>query len=258
MKKVRDCLWVWGHPEDSLYDWIGIPNKYVTPVESMRELGATNIFFVPFGHPFDIIRYSKDTKGMAKIGLSVENWGDLGSNHLEKTLSLAPLFPQIDRVVYDDFFGEGESSYIRFSASYPIEELISERERIHKAGLEMWVVYYQSQLNMTVQPHMDVFDGVSFWFWNEPTPEQYREYSQMFLANTVGKKRLIGCYLYNFGLKQPALPECVEYQLDANLELLKSGEIEGIVLHNNVISGCNHPAYEAACKWVETHGDKIV
>jgi len=264
MKTLGDCLWIWGHPEDSFNDLFGRePNPPMNPAQGMRGLGAKNIFYVPFGHYMDIETYSKDTDGIANVGLSVENWGEYGANELERTLSLCPLFPQINCVVYDDFFCEEAlqfpKKHIKIWCEYTLNELIAERDAIHAAGLEMWLVLYQWQIEqgMDIQDYIDVFDGVTFWFWNEPSVEQYQKYSRIFIEMTPGKKRLIGCYLYNYGLLRPADPEMVVYQLDHNLELMKQKEISGIVLHNNALGGFGLAAFGTAVNWVERNKEFI-
>ncbi len=257
--KLSDRIWIWGHPEDSFNEFLKAPPAVeVTPAQGMRYLGAKNVFYVPFGHPMDLIRYSKDLEGASRTGLSVERWGDIHSDPLEKTFGLAGNFKNIDRMVYDDFFNNGPLPHIKCWNEYSIPDLVKDREKIHNAGLEMWVVLYQHQLDMEIDRHLQVFDGVSFWFWNEPSKEDYHQYSAKFLEKTAGKKHLIGCYLYNFGLEKEAAPELVKYQMDHNLELVKQGELEGIVLHNNALGGYGFAAYKEAKKWMDLHADMVL
>jgi hypothetical protein len=260
-KTVSDGLWIWGHPENVFNDiFHREPQPPVTPAMGMRDLGAKNIFYVPFGHPMDIEGYSKDTDGLVHAGLSVDRWGVPDINRLEKTMELAKLYPQTDRLVYDDFFCGGPMDHIYTYTVLTVEELIAQREIIHAAGFEMWLVLYQMQLEeeMDIQDYIDVFDGVSFWFWDEPSVEQYQTYSKLFIERTPDKKRLMGCYLYNFGKEKEAQAEMVKYQLDHNLELMKQGLLDGIVLHNNSMGGFDLSAYKAAKEWVGEHGNEKV
>ncbi len=258
-KTVRDGLWIWGHPENSCKDYTGgTRDRDYSVAEGTRYLGARNVFYVAFGHKMDLAACAKDMDGIVKTGLAVEKWGDPAAEHLAKTFSYAPLFPNLDRMVYDDFFGMGEPEHIRVWHQFTIPELMEVRDKVHAAGLSLWVVLYQHQLDMPIREYLDVFDGISFWFWNEPSVESYHEYSKKFLDLTKGKRRLIGCYLFNFGLRLPAHAELVRYQLDRNLELMRAGEIEGVVLHNNDLQGLGFDAYEEAKKWVDEHGDEIL
>lgn len=253
-KKIKEQFWLWGHPLNSCQKYVAEKMEMtVTPAECARYFGLTNIYYVPWGHDMDMKEYGKDQKGIAKTGLSVETWGKRGDDPVEETFKLVPLLKNLNRLVFDDFFIKQENpAYIHTYNRMTVKELIKIRERIHAAGLEIWLVLYQHQLEMPEVPEfVKVFDGVSFWFWSEPTVESYHKYSQMFIDMTPEKRRLIGCYLYNFGKKQSANPELVRYQLDRNKELMKKGLIEGVVLHNNNFGGLNIAAYEEAKKWMD-------
>ncbi len=255
---LGERFWIWGHPVNSCQEAAKTTREMsMPPAESARYFGVKNVFYVPWGHDMDIEAYSKDLDGIEKTGLSVETWGKPDADRLEETFKLVPLFPNLNRLVFDDFFND-LSSHIPTWKELPIEKLLAVRDRIHADGLEMWVVLYQHQLDMDIQKHLDVFDGVSFWFWSEPTKEEYQKYSQIFLDKTKGKRRLIGCYLYDFGRLQEAHPELVRYQLDENKKKIAAGEIEGVVLHNNNFGGLGYSAYEEAKKWMDEHRNEIV
>ena len=260
MKQLKDKFWIWGHPPASCNDYNVGENKFdVTPAQGARYMGAKNIFYVAFGHPMDISEYSKDMQGINTVGLAVENWGELKADCLKKTLELSKQFTKLDRLVFDDFFGAVGAPYRMNWLDYTIEELVEMRDKIHEIGCEMWVVLYQAQCNdERVSPYLDVFDGVSFWFWNEPTIIEYHKSIAWLLENTIGKKRLVGCYLFNFGLNKPATPELVKYQLDCNRLLIKNGQIDGVILHNNALGGMNLAAYEEAKKWMDEFGDEQI
>lgn len=256
--KLRDQIWLWGHPENSCQEAVGTTQEMlVTPAQCARYFGLANVYYVPWGHPIDIVAYSKDLDGIKKTGLSVETWGGSESNRLDETFKLVPLFPNLNRLVFDDFFN-GTTHHIVTSGSVTIPELEAMRDRIHAAGLEMWVVLYQHQLDMDISAHLEVFDGVSFWFWSEPTVEEYHKYSQKFIDMTPGKRRLIGCYLFDFGRRKQASPELVRYQLDNNKVLMEQGIIEGVVMHNNNFGELDFAAYEEAKIWMDEHGDDLV
>ncbi len=255
---IAERLWLWGHPEGSCNSYTGATRQRShSPAQGARYLGVRNIFYVPFGHPMEINACASDQEAIAQTGLSMEAWGEPGVDHLEKTLGLAPLFPNLDRVIIDDFFNGGISHSRRWN-QMSVAQLQEVKERVNAAGYPFWVVLYQTQLEMPIKEHLDVFDGVSFWFWDEPTKEGYERYSKSFLEMTPGKRRLIGCYLYNFGLKQPATAELVRYQMDRNRERMQAGEIEGMVLHNNDLQGLGFEAYEAAREWITAHGGERI
>jgi hypothetical protein len=258
--KLRDRLWIWGHPAESCRDINGLGKKpHVGPMEGMRYLGAKNMFFVPFRFPMDIEKESAGAKDALRIGWSVENLNRPGSPSLDMILEATPKYKNIDRVIYDDFFCPDKDSYHKCNwEQFSVEDIKAHREKIHQAGLEMWVVYYEHQLELDTAEYLELFDGISCWFWFEPSKEEYQRMSKIFLEKTRGKKRLFGCYLYNFGQSREASPDLVDYQLDCNTRLIRQGELEGIVLHTNAVGGLGFAAYEEAKKWVETHGDEEV
>jgi len=280
--RVRDRLWIWGHPGTCFDDWWDHKPRVGEPMEpavGMRDLGARNVFYVPFGHYMDIEGYSRDIEGIAKTGISIEDWGEKGADRIEKSLSIARLFPKTtDRLIFDDFFCE--PSHCGGWSQYSVDDIKSARKHLNQLGYELWVVLYQWQLDMSqsnvkdempslgdrsakytderIKAYLDEFDGVSFWFWNEPSIIQYLAYTSKFLSLTKGKKRMIGCYLWNFGLRTDAEPRIVRYQLDSNLALIRAGEIEGVILHNNALGAFDMPGYQEAKAWTAEHGDEEI
>ena len=75
---------------------------------------------------------------------------------------------------------------------------------------------------------------------------------------TEGKRRMFGCYLYNFGENKQATGEAVKWQLDWYRERIIAGEAEGVVLHTNTMADLDFEAYDVACKWMEEHGEEDI
>ena len=69
---------------------------------------------------------------------------------------------------------------------------------------------------------------------------------------------MLGLYLYNFGECRPATAEAARWQLERYTQLLRAGEIEGIVLHTNTMADLDHPAYDVETAWMREHGDEII
>lgn len=280
-KLVRDGLWIWGHPATCFDNYWKHKPRVGEPMETavgMRDLGARNNFYVPFSNPMNIEEDAKDMDCVIKSGISIEDWGEAGVDRLEKSLSIAKLFPKTtDRLIFDDFFCPG--SHCGGWDEYSVADIRAMRERLNKLGYKMWVVLYQWQLEMSaelrnelisqgakylesnkfsdarIKEYLDEFDGVSFWFWNEPSVESYLAFTSKFLSLTRGKERLIGCYLWNFGMSIDATPRMVRYQMDSNLALMRAGEIEGVILHNNALGAYDMPGYAEAKAWVAEYGD---
>ena len=69
---------------------------------------------------------------------------------------------------------------------------------------------------------------------------------------------MLGLYLYNFGEHKKSTGKAVAWQLDRYLELLKAGEIEGIVLHTNTMADLDHESYKVCTDWLKIHKDDII
>jgi hypothetical protein len=105
---------------------------------------------------------------------------------------------------------------------------------------------------------MDEFDGIIMWTWKEKDVHLIPEKFEVFKKQTPKTRRMVGCYLYNFGEAKQATAEAVKWQLDFYRELLLKGEIEGIVLHTNTMADLDYEAYDVACKWMDEHGDEVI
>ena len=80
------------------------------------------------------------------------------------------------------------------------------------------------------------FDGISLWYWNEKEViEDYERLMDIYLELSEGKKRMVGCYLYDFGPMAPATGKVVVQQLDRLKGMVKDGIIEGVILHTNAV-----------------------
>jgi hypothetical protein len=104
-------------------------------------------------------------------------------------------------------------------------------------------------------PYVEPFDGIIMWTWEEKDIVKFEEKFKKFKEITEGKRRMLGLYLYNFGEHKKATGPAVQWQFDRYYELLKAGEIEGIVLHTNTMADLDHESYEVATKWLAIHAD---
>jgi hypothetical protein len=96
------------------------------------------------------------------------------------------------------------------------------------------------------------------WTWKESDVPLIPEKFEIFKKQTPNTRRMVGCYLYNFGEEKQATGEAVVWQLNFYRELLKKGEIEGVVLHTNTMADLDYEAYDACCEWMEKYGDEEI
>jgi hypothetical protein len=139
--------------------------------------------------------------------------------------------------------------------------------RLHDNGvrrLDMWMVLYTHEFGLDpasdakFQPYIDPFDGIIMWTWKESDVPLIDAKFEIFKTMTEGKRRMIGCYLYNFGENREATGTAVKWQLDRYRELILSGEIEGVVLHTNTMADLDYEAYDVALDWMREHGDETM
>ena len=106
--------------------------------------------------------------------------------------------------------------------------------------------------------YIEPFDGITMWTWKESDVHLIPEKFEILKRMAPGKKIMFGCYLYNFGEQCEATGEKVKWQLDWYLEKIRSGEADGVILHTNTMADLDYEAYDAACEWMELHGDEEI
>lgn len=258
MDRLCDRLWIWGHPTNSLFGAFGINKESsMSPLDGMNYLGAKNIFSVPMGRHVDRVTETEKLYGVREVGWSVELAAEKPENVAE-VVALAEKYPNVTRAVFDDFFNDENevNNYLHYTP-----DLLSRyREQLHRAGAEMWMVLYTKQLctELDIEPFIREFDGISLWFWNEDDVKKYDARVSEFFRLTKDKRRLIGCYLYDFGGEKPSAGESVIYQLDKSHGFILSGQTEGVILHTNAVADLGFEGVEAARKWIKIHGQESV
>lgn len=252
MKDLKDRLWIWGHPENSLKGYFGITkDSDVSPVEGAAYLGAGNIFYVPMGRPTDRDAATLKMQSVSQVGWSMER-----EENVLELIELKKKYPNITKAVFDDFFNP-ENIHTNFT-NYSVKKMLEMKEKLHEAGIEMWVVLYTRLLENDIRTYLKLFDGVSYWYWHEASEEEFNQKIEWLFENTPGQKKMVGCYLYDFGNEREMNPETVRSQLDKNLQFIQEGRIEGIILHTNAVGGMGFAGYEEARKWVEENSAETI
>lgn len=261
MAKLRDRFWIWGHPEGRYnHEYGNEQESRMTPLEGALYMGARNLFMIPVGVNVNPRQYNKSFTPLDNVGWAIDN-AALDPSALNVLLDQAPDFPNITCGVFDDF-----KLYLS-NHPLPPEKFHAVHERMHTEAvrpLDMWMVLYTHEFGVDAekdaafQPYIDAFDGIIMWTWNERDLCQFEEKYARFKELTKNKRRMLGLYLYNFGERKPATAEAARWQLDRYSQLLRAGEIEGIVLHTNTMADLDHPAYDVETAWMREHGDELL
>ena len=258
--KLRDKFWLWGHPEGRYnHEWGNDKESRMTPMEACIYLGVRNVFMVPVEREVNERQYNKSFKTLNEVGWGYRFPRDI--KKLEEVFGYTKEFDNITCVALDDFKCDDAHE------ARPIEELQSFMDRLHSnkpRRLDSWMIIYtyqfgvDAQIDLDFQKYVDLFDGIIMWTWKEEDVALIPEKFEIFKKITENKRRMAGCYLYNFGELKQATGEKVKWQLDWWREKLLNGEIEGVVLHTNTMADLDYEAYDAACEWMEEHGDEEI
>jgi hypothetical protein len=255
--KLRDKFWLWGHPEgryNNEYGNTGISR--MTPMEACLYLGVRNTFMVPVQRDVNRRQYNKSFKTLRQVG-----WEAFDMGGVEELIKEAADFPNIGCVVYDDFVWKNKK------AALSSDSLHTVRERLHDnevRPLDMWMVLYTHEFgvnreaDVAFKNYTQAFDGVIMWTWRECDVPLIPEKYEAFKILTENRRRMFGCYLWNFGEEKPATGAAVKWQLDWYREKLYANEAEGVVLHTNTMADLDLEAYDVACAWMDQHGDEEI
>ena len=268
MAKLRDKFWVWGHPEGRYnFEFGNNASSRMTPMEGALYMGARNMFMVPVGVDLSWRQYNKSFVTLDNVGWCLDNTG-AGPNQpinpqlIDKLIEEARDFPNITCGVFDDF-----NNYLNAHKDTKPDMFHEFHERMHNnkvRPLDMWMVLYTQEFGLDeqrdrdFQPYVDAFDGVIMWTWKASDLRLFEEKYAKFKEMTKNKRRMLGLYLYNFGEHRKATGKATLWQLERYTELLKAGEIEGIVLHTNTMADLDHEAYDVERAWMQLHGDEEI
>jgi len=135
-------------------------------------------------------------------------------------------------------------------------------QRTLKSGtksLDLWVVLYDRQLERfdLIKEHLALCDVVTFWSLSTLHDLEQIPYSFAKLEELMPQKRkLLGCYMYNFGEKKPMPISAMKFQCELALEWIQQRRIEGIVLDESNICDYGFDAVEWTREWIRQVGDQ--
>ncbi len=266
--KLREKCWLWGHPEGWYYNDVYGNNQRsrMTPMECCLYLGIRNTFMVPDGdhinHTVNRRQYNKSFVTLKEVGWECFD-ASKNPDFVKPIIEEAANFPNIGRVVFDDFYSQYKGMPESFDMTN-IEKAYKLLKENDVRPLDMWMVIYVHEFGLNQEDDnlfkewLKPFDGGIMWTWKESEvpliPEKFEHFK-----NILGDKRkMFGCYLWNFGERKPATAAAVLWQLDWYLEKIKAGEAEGIVFHTNTMADLDLESYDAAVEWMQRHGDDEV
>jgi len=257
MDTVRDRLWISHSAQNANGQWGALGPSRITPAEAAYYMGIPNCVMVVYGNkpepPFD--QYALALSPLDRVVWSV--MGDAGSTRndeesdLAAVLDVAGKYPNVTGAIMDDFFRGPR-------ARYTLDQLAAIRQPLHAAGLDLWVVLYYNQLDLPVRQHLDLCDVVTFWTMPGRELANLETNFARLLEITPGKRRVLGCYMYNYGEKKPMDIALMEHQCGLGLRWLKEGKIEGIIFLASCICDLKLEAVEWTRDWIARVGAEPV
>ena len=250
-KDILDSIWLWSHPAGCYNGRWEIPGESaLSPIEAAAYLGINNAVMVVFANepapPFE--NYAEQFSGMDKLIWSVI--GDAGSKRnneksdLQPVLDLKKSIPNLCGAVMDDFFGNDRDN---------IDVVRKISEKLHAAGMELWVVLYDRQLEEPrLKEFLEYCDVINFWTWR---PEKLPA-----LENNLDKLRHIvpdkdialGIYLYDFEGGEVIDFERMQYQCDIAEKQWENGSIREIILLGSPLVGMDVNTVEWTRDWIKS------
>jgi hypothetical protein len=250
---MKDKIWLWTHEAGAYNGQYNLPGtSRMTPAEAAWYMGVPNALFITYANqpepPFD-------QRLLALSPLQRVVWsivGDSGSSRtdLDEVLSLAPRFPNLAGAIMDDFFHAPNASGAVSRVS--VADLRRFRDRLQSAArpLDLYVVVYAHDLDLPLQPYLEPCDVVTFWTWTADRLADLERNFARLEALAPGKRKLLGCYMWDFGASRPMPLERMQFQCRLGQDWLRQGRIDGLILLSSPICDLGLETVEWARQWV--------
>ena len=230
----------------------------MTPAEGAFYLNVPNMILVRYNDlpepPFE--QYAVALRPLKQVVWSIVGAGGASANYeVEAARNLAEKFPNFTGVMMDDFFSDPATGKV---AVHDVESLNTIQKQLTVADrkLDLWVVLYNHQLEHPVGPHLETCDVVAFWTWNA---SQLTELEKNFTrAEDIAPspRKILGCYMYDYGDRQPMPVELMQHQCEIGLQWLRDGRIDGMIFLASCICDLELETVGWTRDWIQTVGDE--
>ncbi len=255
--KTKDKFWIWGQ-EAGCHDTYTGRHSTTTPVEGAQFLGIDNMIVVRYGGkpepPF--VDYGREMSHYKQLVWSIIGDASTGASvDLDSFVELAGTRPNLVGGIMDDFCPRttGENPLL-------VPQDIADMKRSMIVGgreLDLWVVLYAHELidGERLKPYIDNCDIINFWTWRAEELAALDENFSTLERLYPGKRKILGCYMFDYGDCKEMPVELMETQCESGLRWLKEGRIEGMVFLASCICDLNLPAVEWSRKFIASVGE---
>ena len=253
-ESVRDRLWLWGHYEGSHNKNWGLPApSRITPIEAAYYMGTPNVVMVGYeGKPaLPWEQYAIPFRGLRQVVWSaVAAGGDTNEQDRDAVFKLAEENPNITGFQMDDFFRSG------FKPALSIDQLKQLHSKLKSGSkkLDLWVTLYTHDMNEPVAGHLQYVDVITLWT-SKAADLTYLNANMEKLEKLMPSKRIVlGCYMWDYGTKQPMPVSSMQQQCELGIKWLQQGRIEGMIFLASCICDLNLEAVEWTRSWIQKVG----
>lgn len=218
--------------------------------------------FPPFDEEADKIKDLREVVWSA-VGAGGVTQHNNDRSDLDEVLRMAGRFSNISGAVLDDFFAghDYRKGKVKETARHSVASIRAMRERLRAfpaRPLDLWMVWYVAQLDYPVQEYLDLCDVITMWTWDGSDLAHMDANLERVVTRTPGKRRLAGCYLWNYGEHKPFSAPEMQFQCEKYLEWIKAGLIEGIIFCANCTMDIGLEAADWTRRWVDEVGDEEI
>jgi hypothetical protein len=259
---VRDRLWIFTCAANSDHPHIG-RRSLMTPVEGAFYLGVPNIIVVqsspteaPFGRlepPF--AQYTVAMQPLERIVWSIVGSGGFhDARETEEVMELARTTPRLAGIMLDDFFTGPQAAG---PARLTLKELGVIRDRLKqiRGNLDILVTLYVDQLGASIGDYLGLVDVVTLWTGDPRKLVDLEQNLRKAEALAPGTRRMLGCYLVDYGRRQGTPVPLMQHQCETGLRWLREGRIDGMIFLGNTIMDLGFDSVAWTRDWIGRVGN---
>jgi hypothetical protein len=257
--RVRDRFWMYGQEPGAQDGQYNLPGKsYITEAEATFYLSVPNLIFgfctskAPDSLAQDR-QLAIPCRPFKQVVWSIVDCDKTDKHNTDMVLQLAAETPNITGVMMDDFFDVKDR--IGVLSVGELQEL-QQRLKGSKKKLDLWVVLYDRNLDLPVRDHLALCDVITFWVWRAADLGQLPSAFAKLEKLAPQARKMLGCYMYDFGDKKPISISAMKFQCELALEWIHQGRIEGIVFDESDICDLGLEAVEWSRDWIRQVGDQ--
>ncbi|HWB97463.1 MAG TPA: hypothetical protein VG672_12190 [Bryobacteraceae bacterium] len=268
-KTVRDRFWLWSHVAGSYNGQYNLPKQSrITPAEAAFYLSIPNVFMIQLHGQPDIQsleQYAVPFQSLEQVAWSIVDPQETTPEAERRAvLDFAFKTPNITGVVMDDFFVKRKTWKPGQVADLSLDELRSVRQSLQRGGkrLDLWVVLYEHQIAEdsfpTLVPHLELCDVVQVWIWHGKNVPEIGGTLDRMDKLLPKKRRVLGCFMWDFGAKKPMPIAAMEQQCETGLKLLRQGRIEGIIFCGSWLCDRGLETVDWTRRWIHKVGGEAL